>query len=273
MYEDSTIELEACTPLSRVFCICSAGCTARALSAARHDVTAVDINSHQVLYAQARASGAPVRDGAVEQLLAGARVFLPLVGWTQPRLRAFLSMHDSAEQHEYWQSSLNSRRWRIAFDSLLSAVVLGLVYARPFARSMPRRFGSVIRARFERAWRDHPNAGNPYAWRLLMGKGPSMADPSAHKIRFVCADAASYLETCKPESFDAFSLSNIADGASPSYKERLYRAVKRAAAPSAVVIARSIVELPIRNNLAARDRSILWGTVQVTRAEDLCSTF
>src|SRR5258708_17984571 len=61
MYEDPAMELEAFAPRSRVFCIAAAGCTARALSAAGHDVTAVDINPEQVQYAQARAAGAPMR--------------------------------------------------------------------------------------------------------------------------------------------------------------------------------------------------------------------
>jgi hypothetical protein len=39
MYEDPAIELEAFPPQSRVFSIASAGCTARALAAAGHDVT------------------------------------------------------------------------------------------------------------------------------------------------------------------------------------------------------------------------------------------
>ena len=60
-YEDSGIELQAFKPRSRVFCIAGAGCTARALAAAGHHVTAVDINPLQLGYAQSRAAGGPLR--------------------------------------------------------------------------------------------------------------------------------------------------------------------------------------------------------------------
>ena len=275
MYEDSAIELEAFAPFSRVFCIASAGCIARALSAARHDVTAVDINPHQILYAQARAAGEPMREGAAERLLSRGRTLFPLLGWTETRRRNFLSMRDPSEQLHYWQRTLNTKRWRIAVDTVLSGLLLGLVYTSPFVGSLPRHFGSAVRARLERTWRNHSNDSNPYAWRLLLGETLPTPEPPTPAIRFACADAATYLEVCKPASFDAFSLSNIADGAPVSYVQRLCGAIKRAATPGAVVVARSFAEPPtaLNNNIAARDRSMLWATVHVTRAGDLCSTF
>jgi Protein of unknown function (DUF3419) len=109
MYEDSAIELDAFAPFSRVFCIASAGCTARALAAAKHNVTAVDINPQQILYAQARAAGAPTREGAAERLLSRGRSLFPLLGWTERRLREFLSMRDPSEQLHWWQWTLNSK--------------------------------------------------------------------------------------------------------------------------------------------------------------------
>ena len=274
MYEDPAIELEAFAPFGRVFCIASAGCTARALAAARHDVTAVDINPHQILYAQGRSGGAPMREGAIERLLSRGRTLFPLLGWTETRRRNFLSMRDPAEQLHYWRRTLNTKRWCMAVDTALSALVLRLVYTRPFIASVPRYFGSAVRARLERTWRNHANDSNPYAWRLLLGETPPIPEPPTPEIRFACADAASYLEGCKPACFDAFSLSNIADGAPSSYVQRLCRALKRAATPDAVLVTRSFAEAPTAlNNIAARDRSMLWGTVHVARARDLCSTF
>src|SRR5260370_25761773 len=67
-YEDSGIELQAFKPRSHVFCIAGAGCTARALAAAGHHVTAVVINPLQLGYAQARAAWGPVRTGMSERL-------------------------------------------------------------------------------------------------------------------------------------------------------------------------------------------------------------
>jgi S-adenosylmethionine:diacylglycerol 3-amino-3-carboxypropyl transferase len=153
--------------------------------------------------------------------------------------------------------------------------VLGLVYASPFVASLPRHFGAIVRAKFERTWANHANDSNPYAWRLFLGEAKWIAQPPTPSIRFVCADAATFLDACEPASFDAFSLSNISDGAPSSYRQHLCRSIKRVAAPGAVVITRSFVDpaTAINNNLAARDRSLLWGTVHVTRAGDLCSTF
>lgn len=44
MHEDPALELALFPPRSRVVCIASAGCTAFALAAAGHEVTAVDVN-------------------------------------------------------------------------------------------------------------------------------------------------------------------------------------------------------------------------------------
>jgi S-adenosylmethionine:diacylglycerol 3-amino-3-carboxypropyl transferase len=275
MYEDPAIELEAFAPFSRVFCIAAAGCTALALAAARHDVTAVDINQQQTLYAQARATGAPIRDGAAERLIGRGRRLLPLFGWTRKRRLAFLSMSDPAEQLHYWQRTLNSRRWRVVLDSLLSTSLLGLAYASPFIACLPQHFGTHLRARLRRGWANHANCSNPYAWRLLLGETRCAAVPSMPTISFACADAATYLEACEAGSFDAFSLSNVTDGAPSGYVRRLCSAVKRAAAPGAVVVARALAEpgAAADCNRAARDRSLLWGAVNVIQAGDLCSIF
>src|SRR5260370_18927990 len=72
-YEDSSIELQAFKPRSRVFCIAGAGCTARALAAAGHHVTAVDINPLQLGYAQSRAAGGPLRMGVADRWLVFGR--------------------------------------------------------------------------------------------------------------------------------------------------------------------------------------------------------
>ncbi len=248
-----------------MFCIAAAGCTARALSAAGHDVTAVDINPEQVQYAQARAAGAPMREGTVERMLSRGRALLPLLGWTERRRLAFLSLDNPVEQIQYWRQTLDSLRWRAAIDTLLSASLLRLVYAGPFLAFLPRHFGADVRARLQRGWANHANRSNPYAWRLLLGESRSASEPPApairFAIRFACADAAAYLESCGAASFDAFSL---------SYLQRLFSAVKHAAAPGAVVVTRSFAEPATdEHNLAARDRSLLWGSVNVHRTGEL----
>lgn len=274
MYEDPAIELASFPPRSRVFCIASAGCTARALSRAGHDVTAVDINPRQLQYARERANGAPLQEAAAERMLRRGRTLLPLFGWSKTRLREFLLLRNPVEQVCFWRRTLDTLPWRWAVDSLLSRCLLGLIYASPFLSPIPGNFGAQIRARLLRGWARHANASNPYAWRLLLGEYPGAPESPASGIRFLCADAAAYLESAPAASFDAFSLSNITDGASPSYVQRLHRAVKHAASPGAVVVMRSFAESTfVEGNCALRDRSLLWGSAQVRRTGDLNECF
>jgi S-adenosylmethionine:diacylglycerol 3-amino-3-carboxypropyl transferase len=273
-HEDAAIEIDAFAGLRRVFCIAGAGCTAMALAAAGHDVTAIDINPFQVEYARARAGGAPARPGAAERLVARGRAVLPLLGWPHRAVHEFLSLDDTAAQVEFWDRRLDTRRWRAALSVLLAPRLLGLIYAAPLLAALPPDFGAVLRRRLRRGWAAHSNRHNPHAWRLLAGLAmESNFTPArpTRRIAFECADAAGFLESSPPASFDAFSLSNIVDGASPAYTERLRAAVRRAAAPSAVAIIRSFAEpgASDHHNHAARDRSLLWGTVHIRPAMEV----
>jgi S-adenosylmethionine:diacylglycerol 3-amino-3-carboxypropyl transferase len=253
-----------------VFCIAGAGSTARALAASGHEVTAVDINPEQIVYAEARAAGGPPCEGAAERLLSRGRGLLALAGWTEPKRREFLYLDDPAAQMEYWRKTLDSGLFRAGVDTLLSHWLLRLVYASPFVASLPKGFGAIVRARLARGWATHPNRTNRFAWHLLLGEelsGEEQTEPAPanSSIHFACADAAAFLESCPPASFDAFSVSNILDGAPASYTERLHAAVRRAAAPGAVVVTRSFAEPAAADecNQASRDRSLLWGVVDV----------
>ena len=271
MYEDASIELDAFPRGGRVFCIASAGCTAMKL-APRHEVVAVDINAEQLAYARGRFAGAPAVRGTAERVMAVGRAFAPLAGWRPARMRAFLHLEKPAEQMEYWKRYLDTRRFRAAFDALLSAAALRAVYASPFLGFLPRRLGSVLRGRMERCFARHPNRTNPYARALLLGElADDPAPPEAARIALVHADAAAWLEQQPARSFEGFTLSNILDGADAAYRARLLAAVRRAAAADAVVVLRSFAEpqgaLP--SNRAAEDRSILWGIVDVRPASAL----
>jgi S-adenosylmethionine:diacylglycerol 3-amino-3-carboxypropyl transferase len=265
MYEDAAIELKLFRPGSRVFSIASAGCTARALAAAGHRVTAVDVNPRQLEYAQSRAAGGRVREGAAERMLSRSRALLGLIGWSRRKLNAFLELNDPAEQIDYWDRNLDSSLWRVGVDTALSPWLLRMVYADPFVDFAGSGFGERIRGRLRRCWANHPNRSNPYAWNVLLESRADHFSPAVHPIAFACADAATFLETCEPASFDAFSLSNIEDGAPPDYTRRLRAAVRQAAAPGAISVLRSFAEprWTTGSNWAARDRSLLWGSVNV----------
>jgi len=271
MYEDAAVERAAFRPGGRVFCIASAGCTAIELAAA-HDVVGVDINRVQLAYAARRLDGEPAVRGVAERLMSFARAFAPAVGWSRQRIGAFLDFDDCAEQTAYWHRNLDTRRFRVAFDALLSLTALRAVYAARFLDFLPPRLGAVMRRRMLCCFARHENRANPYARALLAGELPDVtALEQAKRIRLIHADAADFLEREPRGSFDGFALSNILDGADAAYEKRLIAAVKRAAAPNAVTVYRSFREPPqeLPTNRAAVDRSMLWGIVDVRPAASL----
>lgn len=125
----------------------------------------------------------------------------------------FLNLSDPEEQVEYWDRRLETQAWRVAVDGLLAPRLLGICYASPFIRSLPQKFGPLLRARLQRAWATHPNRGNSYAASLLLGRPTDEPKAAEFPIQFVCADAADFFGTLRTSEFNAFSLSNIGDGA------------------------------------------------------------
>ena len=271
MYEDASIELDAFRPGSRVLCIASAGCTAMKL-APHHEVVAVDINPVQLAYAERRLNGDPGFRGRAERVMDFARFFAPLAGWWPSRVRAFVELDDPAEQMEYWQQQLNTWRFRAALNGLFSVTALRSVYSSPLLDFLPKRLGVVMRTRMERCFASHPNRTNPYARSLLLGElSPDLPPTEAKDIRLVHADVAGFLENEPPASFDGFTLSNILDGADEAYRQRLFAAIKRAAAPMATTVLRSFSDADACSpaNRATDDRAMLWGSVLVRPAAEL----
>jgi S-adenosylmethionine:diacylglycerol 3-amino-3-carboxypropyl transferase len=265
MYEDPAVEQAAFTPGGRVFCIASAGCTARALSQ-EHDVVACDINRAQLEYCARRIAGEPIEIGSAEKVMGFGRALMPLAGWSVDAVREFLAMNLPGEQIAFWKEYLDTWLFRTGFDAMLSLTGLRAIYSPRFLSFLPPRFGAVLRGRMARCFARHPNAQNPYARALLLGDADTTArSHPAARIELVHSDAASYLEGCVPGSFAGFTLSNILDGAAPAYRERLFAAVRRASAPGAVAVLRSFGEPhgTSTTNHAEGDRSMLWGIVDV----------
>ena len=266
MFEDWDIEAHVFPDRSRVFCIASAGCTALGLASLGHDVTAVDINPAQVALVRARLTGADVPMGSVDRMLARARRIGGAVGWTEATLSAFLSLKDTNEQQSFWRARLDTRRLRMALTTLMNPLTLHLLYPAPLAAAVPRGFANILRRRFDRGFSTHPNCTNPYARWLLLGQRTSVpAAAMSGPVTVLEADAAEYLESCPPHTFNAFTLSNITDAASAPYVARLDAAVTRAARPGAVVVLRSFGEPQSSEEdaWARRDRAMLWGRIRV----------
>jgi len=268
MHEDWTIEAEALPVQRRIFCIASGGCTAFALAALGATVTAVDVNPAQIEYVSQRLAGAQPRPGAVEGLLRRLRALGRAVGWAPATLAEFCTLADARAQSEFWRARLDTRRFRAAVTLVLNPLSLRLAYSSPLVTALPPRLGRVVSTRLERGFALHPNRDNPYARYLLLGQAEQPDPISGSELTLECADAAAYLERAAPASFDGFSLSNVLDGASPAYARRLHSAVRRAAAPGAVLVVRSFGRPATKReeSWAARDRSLLWGSVLVTDA-------
>ena len=261
------IEAEAFPERGRIFCIASAGCTAFALAARGATVTAVDANLAQVEYARARLQGAEPRAGVAEAMVTRLRRLGRLAGWSPPALHEFSALGDGQAQLDFWRARLDTRRFRAGLGLVLNPASLRLAYSSPLVAAVPPRFGRVVRSRLERGFGLHPNRENPYARFLLLGEAEQPEPRPGIDLTLVCDDAAAYLERAEPATFDGFSLSNVLDGASSSYGRRLRSAVRRAAVPGAVVVLRSFEEPATTDEegWAARDRSLLWGSVQVKK--------
>jgi S-adenosylmethionine:diacylglycerol 3-amino-3-carboxypropyl transferase len=267
MYEDARIELEALPHQGRIFCVASAGCTAFELALRGATVTAVDVNPAQVAYVRERLGGGAPREGATEISLARLRRLGPLAGWTPARLERFCALDDPAAQRTFWVEQLDTRRFRVVLAIVLQPMLVRLAHDPELARAIPKRFDAVVRSRLERGFATHANARNPYARALLLGRAGQPNPPTDAQVTVECADAAAFLEAAPAESFDGFALSNVLDGASPAYADRLRKAVRCTAARHAVVVVRSFAQTADREaaERAERDRSMLWGSIAVER--------
>lgn len=266
MFEDWSVEARLFPPGGRVFCIASAGCTAIALAARGHDVTAVDLNPAQVAFVRARLQGAASAEGSVDRLMSRARQAMRLIGWTKTMVRDFLSLEDLDAQGRFWRSHLDTWRWRAALAGLLNPMTLKVFFPTPLARAVPAGFARILRHRFERGFSTHPNRTNPYVRFLLLGESPEAVSAPLGSVNVVEAGAAEYLEACPAQSFDAFTLSNILDTADSNDARRLGAAIQRAARPGAVTVLRSFAEPATRDEdgWARQDRALLWGSITVT---------
>lgn len=271
MYEDWGVELAVFPPSgARVLCIASAGDTAAALDSAGYEVTAVDVNPVQLAYARERLAGGGSREGTAEAVMrigrgAAARL---LPAWRQVELRDFLALDDPVEQGRRWREELDTpglhRLMRVA---LRPGGALAVALLPSFAGVVPPRFDEVLRRRLERTVCRHPNARNPWLWRLLAGtEAPGTAALRAPDVRLVHGDVLDVLERAPRGGYDAVTLSNVLDGPGPDFARRLRAALRHAVRPGGVVVLRSARQPgPGGPGWAAEDRSVLWGVVRAVR--------
>jgi S-adenosylmethionine:diacylglycerol 3-amino-3-carboxypropyl transferase len=272
VYEDSAVEQSAFAGGASVFCIASAGCTALALSR-EHDVVACDINPAQIAYVKRRLAGGSREKGTADKVMGFLRRLMPLAGWSRAKVDTFLALDEPEAQLAFFRERLDTWRFRAGLKLLLSPLWLRGLYSDTLLGVLPPHFDRVLRKRMESCFGIHPNRNNPYARALLLGghadDETSALEATPSRIELVVEDAASYLERCDEHRFDGVSLSNILDGVDGTYRDRLFRAIRRAAKPGATVVLRSFAEpsAHLETNRAERDRSMLWGVVDVRPVE------
>jgi len=266
-FEDPAIEQSLFPSSGTVLCIASAGDTARALAGPGRRVIAVDVNPTQIHEVRRRLAGHAPRPGSADRLLGVGRAALRPAGWTPERLRELCALDDGDAQVQQW-SGLVSTPVRLLVRSLLSRRVLRLAYGPSFATLTPPRFGDVVLDRMGSRIGLVPSRENPWLSLVLTGQWPRpepWVDPAHIDLR--TGDVATILEALEPGSLDGISLSNVLDGPGPAYAERLLSAAHTAARAGAPIVLRTFLdpEDAAGDRLAARDRSLLWGAIDVIR--------
>ena len=203
-----------------------------------------------------------IERGRIDRRFDQMRQIAPALGWTRATLERFCDLDETDEQLEFWRRRRHPPAAARACGRLqpkaASAHLRPAVRRRPpcSIRSHPP---PQARARI----RSSPERRKPV--RIGAAARPH-EDTTPAPLAVESADAIDFLEACAPGSFDGITLSNILDGADRDYSARLFDAVRRAAAPGAVMIAR----LPRahrrrRARWAARDQALFWGSIRVER--------
>jgi hypothetical protein len=263
MYEDPAAELGVFPAGGRVLAIASAGDTAAALARAGHRVTAVDISATQLAYAEARLAGAPTSTGTAERLQAVARRAAAAVepGWRPAAMTTFLQLSDLRAQHEHWHRHLD--RPRLAALMQLAFASAGLV-RRDLWRALPPRMDLALRRRLATGLTSHPNATNPWAWRLLLGRECPSAPPETpvtDPVDWVHDDVVKHLWSVPRGWYDAATLSNVLDGPPPAFAAALRDALHHGVRAGGPVVLRTFRDTPPLPGDPLPDRSLLWGAV------------
>ncbi|MFC7432315.1 MULTISPECIES: SAM-dependent methyltransferase [unclassified Agrococcus] len=271
--EDEQIELALLAPGSRVLAAAGAGELVAHLAAAGHEVVAVTANREQLEYARRRSSGGAFESGSAERVLEAGRSLIRAASpaWQRRRVRSLLSDASPQRVQQQWRKAFDNRTFRSVLHATMApAGMLAAAVQRDFSTALPAHFTDTVRGRIDARLGMHPSPGNRFAWRLLAGEDPpGYAPPVAPEgsIAFVLADALSHLEAVGAASYDAVTLSNVADGTRADLVERLGRAARRATVPGGPIVVRSFAASADAraSALADEDRSLIWGGIHVQR--------
>lgn len=272
-WQDARIELDELAPGSRVLVPAGAGERVAALAAAGHAVVAISANREQLDYARRRAAGGAFEAGTAERLLDLGRGLVRAASrdWSRRRMLQFLREDDPIRAAQHWKERLDNRTLASVLRAALAPAGSGSArMLRDFSTALPNHFDEAVRGRIARALRKHAPRDNPFAWRLLLGeelRGHTVPVAPEHAVTWVAEPLLEHLESARPGSYDAISLSNASDGAEERWMRDLRKAAVRAVAAGGPVIARSLATTMDDEaaKRARRDRAMLWGSIVVQR--------
>lgn len=195
------------------------------------------------------------------------RNVLPSEAWD-----ALLEAPDVDAQRRWLRAHAESEGWRAAIRVLLSRTTHEHFFPpEPFAQVEETCFGDFFEERFVHELGARRVFDNPFLHQLLDGRYPEHARPrylteagyasarrNLAKLRVVHAGLHELPEPDAP--YDAITLSNVFDWATPSSAEAIARRVREVAAPGARVV--------VRQMLDARPIPEALGLVDVVEVED-----
>jgi S-adenosylmethionine-diacylglycerol 3-amino-3-carboxypropyl transferase len=189
-----------------------------------------------------------------------------LVSLARPHLRDKLfSCCSLSEQARIWQDEWNSSLWHFFLRSISSPVVWKYVFGDPgFYRYVPVSFSiyKYFNMRFTSASVNTFLKDSPFATLLFFGKyNPNCVLPAhlqerhyttlrnnLERIRIVTQSLLRYLDSCKRNSFDKYSLSDFASYTNTEEYERIWKGIIKTATSGARVCERQFLvkrEIPL----------------------------
>jgi S-adenosylmethionine-diacylglycerol 3-amino-3-carboxypropyl transferase len=182
-----------------------------------------------------------------------------LVSLVRPHLRNKLfSCSSISDQARIWRDEWDTPLWRIFLRYISSRVVWKHIFGDPgFYRYVPVSFSiyKYLNTRFTNAFENILAGENPFAILLFFGKYSPYGVLPAHlqkrhyttlrnsleRVRIVNQSLLGYLERCKKNSFDKYSLSDFASYTNTEEYKRIWIGIIKTASSGARVCERQFL--------------------------------
>lgn len=225
--------------------------------------------------------------GTIERLLLNA--YKALRPFTKKNIDKLFSFETMEEQRAFIENEWSFKKWRKLFNLILNNSLATRCLGDPGLyqeTGFPLKVGDYIYTRLEKSLMSFPVKENIIVSMLFKGQlypeayapyltreGSAEIKKQLHQISFVSENVIHYLENSDANSFDAFSLSDIASYMPQHDFERLLKAIVRTAKPNARFSIREFLSLhhfpkslqphfkrnhELENELEEKDRCFLY---------------